>query len=122
MPSETELGRDLSRAAARAASHSGRLVSGLVEAWRLAFPGKSPAEALACSRESVTLLALCLRPRGEHWAEDIAEIATGIGISASALEAFLRQAQVAEKLSVASATDDIGNALLLAARDRLEDE
>jgi hypothetical protein len=122
MPSDLELERDLARAATRAASHSSRLVSGLVEAWRLAFPGRSPEEALACSRESVTLLALCLRPRGEHWPEDIAEIATGIGISPSALEAFLRQAQVAEKLSVASAADGVGNASLLAARDRLENE
>ena len=122
MPSDVNLDRDLARAATRAASHSPLLASGLIEAWQLAFPGRSLQELLACSPESLTQLALCLRPRTERWAEDIAEIASEIEVEKSTLESFFRQAQIAEKLSIVRAEDDIANGSLLAARDRTEEE
>ena len=63
-------------------------------------------------------LALCLRPRAEHWDSDISEIATACGIDLGRLDAFLKKVVIAERLALAHEGDADEGGRLLAARDR----
>jgi hypothetical protein len=119
MSSDVDLDANLARAARRA-ERGGQLVAGLVAAWRQAFPDDRLEEALGASTRLVTELSLCLRPRQDHWTVDVEEIAQAIGIEPVRLEAVLRKAELAERLSVAHAADDPGDGRLMAARDRDE--
>jgi hypothetical protein len=122
MSSDVDLGVALARAARRA-ERGGELVAGLVDAWRRAFPDDRLEDALHASSGSITELSLCLRPRPENWTIDVQEIAQAIGVEPLRLEAVLRKAELAERLSVAhSGDDDSGDARLMAARDRDEGE
>jgi hypothetical protein len=121
MSSDLDLGAQLARAARRAERGS-ELVAGLVAVWRHAFPDDSLEDVLGTSTRSVTELSLCLRPRSDNWTLDVQEIAQAIGIEPVRLEAVLRKAELAERLSVAHAADDPGEGRLMAARDRDEEE
>ncbi|PWS34388.1 hypothetical protein DFH01_25570 [Falsiroseomonas bella] len=112
----------LARAARRAARGPAPLVAGLFEAWRKAFPDEDPAAALACSGRALTELALCRRPRDEHWVGDVAEIAGALGIDADRLISLLRAAEAVERFGSAHPADASQAGRLLAARDHEADE
>jgi hypothetical protein len=120
MPSKKSPDHDLVRAAKRADSHSSELVAGLAGAWAAAFHERRLEDMLGCSTDAVTHLSLCLRPRSDTWSADIAEIAEATTIELGLLESFFRQAEVAERLSMAHPTDGAVDSRLLAARDREE--
>src|SRR5262245_3455657 len=110
---------DLRRAAQRAAHVSGSVVAGLTRIWMRAFPNEPLTESLGCSEGAIDHLALCLRPRAEQWVTDVADIAFAVGIAPTRLEAFLRSAEVLERLALAHPVDEaVGQ--LMAARDRDE--
>ena len=117
MSSDLDLDPNLARAARRA-ERGGELVAGLVAVWRQAFPDERLEDALGAPARLVTELSLCLRPRLENWTTDVEEIARATGIEPDRLEAVLRKAELAERLSVAHAADDLGDGRLMAARDR----
>jgi DNA-binding phage protein len=48
------------------------------------------AARLGIATVDLTHLALCLRPRPEHWAEDVAQIATKFGLAPEPLAVVLR--------------------------------
>jgi hypothetical protein len=47
------------------------------------------AARLGLATVDLPRLALCLRPRPEHWAEDLAQIATRFGLASEPLAAVL---------------------------------
>ncbi len=89
--------------------------------------GYSPeqlATQLGCTVESLQWLSLCRRPEGDSFAEHVLLIARRFALDASRLGAVLRHVQVMDVL-VTSRDDGegaAGNSLLLAARDRSDDE
>lgn len=121
MSSDETTGDALARAARRAARGPAPLVAGLVEAWRLAFPGEDPATALSCTSRTLTELSLCLRPRDGHWVEDATEVADAAGVDADRLISFLRAAETVERLRIAHPAGAADPGRLLAARDHDED-
>lgn len=121
MSSDISSDDDLLRSAQRAARHSGLVVAGLTRIWERAFPQERLAAILGCSERAVLELALCLRPRPDHWSTDVAEIASAVGIELVRLEMFFRKTEVLERLALAHPVDEaIGQ--LMAARDRDEDD
>lgn len=109
---------DLARAALRT-SGSPRMIGSLLAGWQRAF-GQSPADYLGASQTAA--LSLCMRPRSDHWAADVAEIAAACNIDQARLSGFLRQALSVEALASAPAVGDLIDGRLMAARDRSEDE
>lgn len=112
----------LARAAERATRGSAPLVAKLIQAWRKAFPEQSPEGAISCSTRTLTELALCRRPRDDHWVDDATEIATALAIDPDRLIAFLRAAESVERFGIAHAMQASEAGRLLAARDRDENE
>src|SRR5689334_10054147 len=117
-----DLDNFLARAARRAARGPAPLIAGLMEAWQKAFPEHTPEETLASSTETLTELALCLRPRNEHWVEDSTEIAEALTLDTDRLIAFLRAAEAVERFGIAHPAEASQEGRLLAARDRNEEE
>jgi hypothetical protein len=115
--SEVDRPGDLARVVQRAA-RSDILVAWLLRVWSRASPEASASEELQCSEQRLVDLALCLRPRAEHWDIDIAEIAGACGIEPRRLDAFLKKLVIAERLSLAHDSGTEGEGRLLAARDR----
>jgi hypothetical protein len=121
MSSENSSDDELARSAQRAAHLSGSVVACLIRIWERAFPQERLAVSLGCSERAISEFALCLRPRGEEWRADVAEIAGALGIDSERLEDFFRKAEVLERLALAHAPDEaVGQ--LMAARDRSEDD
>lgn len=121
MSSDTSSDDDLLRSAQRAMRVNGSVVAGLTCIWDRAFPQEKLAENLGCSERAVLELALCLRPRPDHWSADVAEIASAVGIDSGRLEGFFRKTEVLERLALAHPVDEtVGQ--LMAARDRTEDD
>jgi hypothetical protein len=120
--SSDDLANFLERAAGRAAYGPAPLVAALIEAWRRAFPEQAPEVALASSARTLTELALCRRPRDEHWVDDATEIAGALTLDADRLITFLRIAEAVERFGSAHVADTSQSGRLLAARDRDEDE
>lgn len=112
----------LSRAVRRAAVGPAPLVASLIAVWRKAFPEQTLEQALAGSNETIEELALCRRPRDEHWIEDVTEIAKALTLNADHLASFLRAAEAVERFSIAHPAETSQQGRLLAARDRDEDE
>jgi hypothetical protein len=112
--------QDLSRAAERS-RRSPALVASLFERWETTFE-TTVAAGLDADNAKVNSLGLCLRPREDHWVQDIDEIAGACGLEPGKLGALLRQALVAERLSASPPLGDIVDGRLLAARDRDEDK
>jgi hypothetical protein len=64
-------------------------------------------------------LALCLRPRADHFADDIRQISTKFNIDPSALATVVRLVESLEALAAGNAQETPGSAgLLMAARAR----
>jgi hypothetical protein len=112
----------LARAARRAARGPAPLIAGLIEAWRKAFPKQAPEESLGCSAGTLTDLALCLRPRDQHWVKDATEVADALAVNADRLIDFLRAAEAIQSFGDAHPAEAFQEGGLLAARDRDEDE
>jgi hypothetical protein len=109
--------RELARALTRAA-RADFLVARLLAIWSRACPTENVGEVLNCTEDRLVELALCLRPRAEHWDSDISEIATACGIDLGRLDAFLKKVVIAERLALAHEGDADEGGRLLAARDR----
>jgi hypothetical protein len=99
----------------------GEFLAGLVEAWARRAPDEPLTHTLTCSPDTLVRLGLCLRPRDDHWDEDIAELARHFGLDVDRLAGFVRRALVAETFVGAPAVDPDAPTRLLAARDRDED-
>ncbi len=110
----------LSRAAERS-RRSPAFVASLFGQWEKAFE-TTVAASLGADDVKVVSLGLCLRPREDHWAEDIEEIARACGLESGKLAALLRQALAAERLAASPPLGDVVDGRLLAARDRDEDK
>jgi hypothetical protein len=110
----------LSRAAERS-RRSPAFVASLFERWEKAFE-TTVAASLGVDSAQINSLGLCLRPREDHWAQDIDEIASACGLEPGKLGAMLRQALVAERLAASPPLGDVVDGRLLAARDRDEDK
>jgi hypothetical protein len=108
---------DLARVARRAA-RSDILIAWLLRVWSRAWPDARASDELQCPEHRLVDLALCLRPRAEHWDGDIAEIAGACGIEPRRLDAFLKKLVIAERLALAHDNGAEGEGRLLAARDR----
>lgn len=112
----------LARAARRAARGPAPLIAVLCEAWCKAFPSEDAAAVLACTGRKLAELALCRRPRNEHWMGDVTEIAGALGIDADRLISFLRAAEAVERFGSAHPAGASQAGRLLAARDHDADE
>ena len=94
--------------------------------WALACIGPADPAALAarlgCPPQSLTRLALCLRPDdgSERFAGDVRAIAAYAGCDPVALRDLLREVSAVRRLRAPAGADaaDVGRGLLLAARDR----
>jgi hypothetical protein len=106
----------LDRAYVRART-SPAFIASLIAVWERAFSNDA-IEAIGADLSRLPSLGLCLRPREDHWAEDIGEIAQECGLEPARLAAFLRQALVAERLASSPPAREVVDGRLLAARDR----
>jgi hypothetical protein len=111
----------LNRAVRRAARSSAVLLASAFEEWSRAF-GADPGEALGLDRRRVAELALCRRPRPDHWLADASVLAGEFGIDPDRLISLLRAAEAAEGLRYAHPEQAGLSGRLLAARDRDEED
>jgi len=111
----------LTRAVRRAAKSSAVLLASLLGEWSRAF-GADAGEALGLDRNRSEGLALCRRPRPDHWLADARHLAAEFDIEPARLISLLRAAEAAESLRYAHPEESDRSSRLLAARDREEDE
>jgi hypothetical protein len=111
----------LTRAARRAAKSSTVLLASLLEEWSRAF-GADAGEALGLDRRRVDELALCRRPRADHWLTDVGLLAGEFGVARESLISLLRAAEAAESFRYAHPEGTDVSGRLLAARDRDEED
>jgi hypothetical protein len=111
---------DLTRAA-RVAVRSPKLIGGLFLSWEHAFTG-SVADFLGADERGMTSLAMCMRPKPDHFAADVAEIAAACRIDETRLAAWLRQAMSVEAMAAAPPAGKVVDGRLMAARDKTEDD
>jgi len=89
--------------------------------------GRSPEELateLGCTAEALQWLSLCRCPEGEAFAEHVLVIAKRFALDPSRLSAVLRRVEVMDALTEPPDGAEVADAgsLLLAARDRSEDD
>jgi uncharacterized protein YerC len=77
------------------------------------------AAELGISMEGIQRLALCLRPRKDHFGIDVRAIAAHVGADAGTLARVARAAQALDAMTIGVADAERG--LLLAARARAAD-
>jgi hypothetical protein len=73
---------------------------------------------LQCTREQLQKLALCRRPREDHYADDVTRIANHLSVDARGLAPVLRRVEVLGTLRRGARSAVATEATLLAARDR----
>ncbi|RKG90925.1 hypothetical protein D7V88_10300 [Corallococcus terminator] len=73
---------------------------------------------LACSPETLNLLALCIRPEGEAFLDQVKDICRRFEVKPSALVTVLRRVEVMEALEEDSSNESGMRTLQIAARDR----
>ena len=112
----------LEAASRRASSYATKFVGSLISAWQVAHHGHAPNDALTTDVGTLMRLSLCLRPRADHWAHDIAEIALATGLSPDSLDTFLREGARIERLLLAHPTAPEIDGRLLAARDHADED
>lgn len=78
------------------------------------------AAELKCDTATVQWLFLCRCPAGERFAEDVEQIASRFSLDAKRLAGLIRRADAVAAL--AAAGHDTSERILLAARDREDDE
>ncbi len=111
----------LAKAVRRAARSSTVLLASAFDEWSRAF-GADPGEALGLDRRHFDELALCRRPRPDHWLADARLLAGEFGIDPGRLISLLRAAEAAEGLRYAHPEQADLSGRLLAARDRDEED
>ncbi|MFP2924246.1 hypothetical protein ACLESO_03300 [Pyxidicoccus sp. 3LG] len=79
---------------------------------------------LGCSAETLQWLSICRRPEEASFAEHVRVIANRFALDPSRLSAVLRRVEVLDALAAHRDVEGAAgeDSLLLAARDRLEDE
>ncbi|MDC0713604.1 hypothetical protein POL68_34380 [Stigmatella sp. ncwal1] len=82
------------------------------------------AAELDCTPETLQWLSLCRNPSEDRFAEHLFEISKRFAVDSQKLAAVIRRVEVMKALSEGSQDADQpdGNAMLLAARDRLRDD
>lgn len=85
---------------------------------RLGLP--QVARTLGASEEAFLRLHLCLRPRAEHFADDVKDLAAFAEIDAGKLAAVVRRVEVVDAMGASPAVDASRGALM-AARARKRD-
>ena len=75
---------------------------------------------LGCSEAAIWRLAICLRPRSDRFAEDVALIASKLSVDEVALARIIRQVQAIEVMSGRGVADR--GALMAARSRRAEDQ
>jgi hypothetical protein len=111
----------LSKAVRRAARSGAVLLASAFEEWARAF-GADPGETLGLDRRRFDELALCRRPRPDHWLVDAKGLAGEFGVEPEKLISMLRAADAAEGLRYAHPVEVQQSGRLLAARDRDEED
>jgi hypothetical protein len=78
------------------------------------------AEELNCDATTVQWVFLCRSPSEERFAQDVERIASRFSLDANRLAALIRRADAIAALAAES--HDVSESILLAARDREDDE
>jgi hypothetical protein len=107
--------------ARRALRNSSQFIASLEHHWRRAMQS-SPTNALDCSNEAWSRIALCYRPRDDNFAEDIRAIAAEAQVDRFRLQDFLVTALAVERLANAPPEAEKTHGDLLAARERNDSE
>lgn len=77
------------------------------------------ATSLGITHRELVHLGLCLRPRADHFADDIRQVSTKFAIDAAALATIVRLVESVETLAArATGEDATASGLLVAARAR----
>lgn len=111
----------LAKAVRRTARSSAVLLASALDEWSRAF-GANPGEILDLDSRRLNQLALCRRPRPDHWLPDARALAGEYGIEPEKLISLLRAAEAAEALRYAHPVEAERSGRLLAARDRDEED
>jgi hypothetical protein len=124
MPSITQLNDPFLKAMDRARvalAESADFIASLESHWRRTMQS-SPAEALGCSDNVWWWIALCHRPRADHFREDVQSIALEAKIDETKLQNFLITALAVERFRNAPPEAETTPGDLLAARERNDNE
>jgi hypothetical protein len=97
-------------------------IASLEPLWRSVVPSKGPAEALNCSQDVWSWIAICRRPRSSCFLEDIEKVASATGVNANKLQRFIVTALTAERFQNAPPEPAGDPTELLAARRYDEEE
>jgi hypothetical protein len=79
---------------------------------------ESLASHFGCSLETLRWIAVCRRPRGDQFADDVRAVAERFNVSATKLAAIVRRVEAVDALRRPGAGDRDDEQMLLAARDR----
>ncbi|RKH33772.1 hypothetical protein D7Y13_20385 [Corallococcus praedator] len=82
------------------------------------------AEELGCTLDTLNLLALCRRPEGDAFIEQVKDICRRFDVTPSALVSVLRRVEVMDALDTDASNGETSSdrgPLLLAAKDRPRD-
>jgi hypothetical protein len=113
--------RALHRArAALADAHE--FIASLEPLWHSVAPSERPWEALGCSEDVWSWIAICRRPRPTSFIQDIKAIADSAGVDRDRLDRFIVTALTAERFRKAPPDQTQNRMDLLAARQRDQDE
>jgi hypothetical protein len=124
MPSISQFNDSLLKAMDRARvalDDSADFIASLESHWRRVMQS-SPAEALGCSDNVWHWIALCHRPRENHFIEDIQSIALDAKVDETKLKNFLVTALAVERFHNAPPEAEKAHRDLLAARERNDNE
>ncbi|MFL5355439.1 hypothetical protein [Archangium sp.] len=117
---------DWLKVAARRSAHEVWTLGHVFERYR-ELESRSPEELaaeLGCSLEVLAWLSLCRRPEGEEFTEHVDAIVKRFGLDPLRLIAVLRHVEVMDALSARPEGGEAaeGDSVLLAARDRSQDD
>ena len=103
-------------------SDSPVFMASLEPLWRLVMPGTSPADALNCSENGWRWIAICRRPRADHFNDDVSKIAHSANVDETKLRHFIVTALAAERFRNAPPEPQQERMDLLAAREHDESD
>lgn len=93
-------------------------IASLENHWRRVMPNASPSDALNCSDDAWRRIAICRRPRPDHFIEDVRNIALSANVDDRRLQHFIVTSLTVERFR--DAPPDIRQVPLdlLAAREK----
>jgi hypothetical protein len=112
----------LARAAERAAGHAPYLGSVLARYVESEALDRERVAAMLGTAESLDGLALCLRPRPDHFAEDVRQIASRHGVDAAALGHIVRFVDALAAMTERDGRQPPQRGAIMAARARKRDQ